>query len=109
MAQFLGGGLSFEGDADSTECLLLLELANDSTFPVFSWRSRRRRQRQRPAVGASGVETTGEGGIEAGGDFGGGDVVEIPGGSRRCLPLRIPRLRVRPEGKVRVCLTRSLE
>ncbi|CAN0423581.1 unnamed protein product, partial [Ectocarpus fasciculatus] len=46
VAQFLGGGLSFADDADSTECLLVLELANDSAFPVFPWRSHRAKQQQ---------------------------------------------------------------
>lgn len=108
MAQFLGGGLSFDGDADATECLLLLELANESTFPVFLWRSRRRpRQRQSPSSGdGGGVQGDGRGPGSASSSaetgFGAGEVVEIPGESRRCLSLRIPRLRVSPEVKVRM-------
>lgn len=86
MAQFLGGGLRLDKDTDATECLLLLEVANDSAFPIFMWR---------PSTKVHRGEIVNEEG-----DLSGGGVTEVPGGSRRCLSLRIPRLQVGPEGKV---------
>ncbi|CAM9833903.1 unnamed protein product [Scytosiphon promiscuus] len=105
VAQFLGGGLSFDADADATESLLLLELANDSPFPVFAWRhgsqqqQKRRRRRPRRPTSVASIDGDVEAGAGAEAGLAGGEVVEIPGDSRRCLSLRIPRLRVRPEGE----------
>lgn len=81
----MDGGLAFHSDADATDCLLLMELANDSVFPVFVWRE---------GVTLGGVRDEGDDHCWMTG------VTEVPGGSRRCLALRIPRLSVKQEKKV---------
>lgn len=85
----MNGGLAFDSDADATECLLLMELANDSLFPIFVWRE---------GVTLDGVREEGEQDGENHCWVTG--VREVPGGSRRCLALRIPRLSVKQEEKV---------
>lgn len=105
MAQFLEGGLRFDADADATECLLLLELANDSDIPMFVWRcGRSHRLPYDTQIETANRNTKAESDRDGGdgGDLSGkGDpVVDIPGGSRRCLSLRVPRLSVAPERKV---------
>lgn len=109
MAQFLGGGLAFDSDTDATECLLLLELANESDFPLFAWRCPQYigGGGDGGGVGRGGLEEA-VGGREGGGaEEGRGGAVEIPGSSRRCLALRVPRLSVGPEGKVSVLFQRE--
>lgn len=94
MGQFLGGGLCLDRDTDSTACVLLVEIANHSTFPIFVWR---------PGSAAGerqGLATEVEQRAGVGGE--GEGATEIPGGSRQCLSLEIPRLQVGPEEKVMV-------
>ncbi|CAM9949681.1 unnamed protein product, partial [Discosporangium mesarthrocarpum] len=99
VAQFSGGGLRLGSATDASECMVLVELANESPISLYAWRAR-----PAPADGsrAEDADSDAPGVVEGASSVGLGreeGVVEIPGGSRRCFSARVPRLRPAADGR----------